>query len=175
MLNYFGSTVKVTNQKSEFSTSVQANDIIFVDRGMEPDVSCKTKVIPIDPKPFKRNKLISILKEQPSLPTKVFGNNKSNLSKQYPLRILLAEDNLLNYKVCLKHLDKLGYKADHAKDGVVVLDKCKELLEKDEKYDVILMDIQMPRKDGITATRDLKTLFHTQKGKLVTRDRSIDS
>ena len=33
----------------------------------------------------------------------------------------------------------------------------------------------MPRKDGITATRDLKTLFHTQKGKLVTRDRSIDS
>ena len=83
MLNYFGSTVKVTNQKSEFSTSVQANDIIFVDRGMEPDVSCKTKIIPIDPKPFKRNKLISILKEQPSLPTKVFGNNKSNLSKQY--------------------------------------------------------------------------------------------
>lgn len=163
MLNYFGSTVKVTNQKSEFSTSVQANDIIFVDRGMEHDVSCKTKIIPIDPKPFKRNKLISILKEQPSLPTKVFGNNKSNLSKQYPLRILLAEDNLLNYKVCLKHLDKLGYKADHAKDGVVVLDKCKELLEKDEKYDVILMDIQMPRKDGITATRDLKTLFHTQK------------
>lgn len=161
ILKYFGLTVEVTNDKSDFLASVASNDIVFIDRGMETNASGAAKVIPIDAKPFKRNKLISILKEQPSLPAKVHGTNEFDLSKKYPLRILLAEDNLLNYKVCLKHLDKLGYKADHAKDGVIVLDKCKELLEKNEKYDVILMDIQMPRKDGITATRDLKTLFHT--------------
>lgn len=75
------------------------------------------------------------------------------------LRILLAEDNPVNLRVASQHLKKMGYKADHAKDGVEVLEKCEELLKEKKKYDVILMDIQMPRKDGIQATEELKESF----------------
>lgn len=76
-----------------------------------------------------------------------------------PLRILIAEDNPVNLRVALQHLKKLGYIADHAKDGVEVLEKCEEKLKDGKKYDVIFMDIQMPRKDGIQATIDLKKSF----------------
>lgn len=81
------------------------------------------------------------------------------LGETYPLRILLAEDNAINLRVALQHLKKLGYVADHAKDGVEVLEKCDAMLESGGKYDVIFMDIQMPRKDGITATIELKETF----------------
>lgn len=118
--------------------------------------------------PIQRDRLIKIIEKQADSNSNKKSDSSTpaitagKLSDQYPLRILLAEDNLLNYKVCSKHLEKLGYKADHAKDGVVVLEKCNELLEKGEKYDVILMDIQMPRKDGLAATKELKELFYSK-------------
>ncbi|KAI5960152.1 CHK1 [Candida pseudojiufengensis] len=105
--------------------------------------------------PFQRERVVRLLRD------KTFEENKPKvitpvlLADEFPLKILLAEDNLLNYKVALKYLEKLGFKADHAKDGVEVLEKCNLKLEKGEKYDVILMDIQMPLKDGITATKEL--------------------
>lgn len=77
----------------------------------------------------------------------------------YPLSILLAEDNPINLRVASQHLKKLGYLADHAKDGVQALEKCEEKLNKGQKYDVILMDIQMPRKDGIEAAIELQQSF----------------
>jgi signal transduction histidine kinase/DNA-binding response OmpR family regulator len=67
-----------------------------------------------------------------------------------PLRILVAEDNLLNQTVALRMLEKLDYQADLARDGIEALD----LAEKNT-YDLILMDIQMPRMDGLTATTKL--------------------
>ncbi|KAI5954134.1 CHK1 [Candida margitis] len=104
--------------------------------------------------PFQRERVVRLLRDvkheaKPNVIT------PAQLADEYSLRILLAEDNLLNYKVALKYLEKLGFQADHAKDGVEVLEKCDSLLEKDEKYDVVLMDIQMPTKDGITATKEL--------------------
>lgn len=81
------------------------------------------------------------------------------LGEVHPLSILLAEDNPINLKVASQHLKKLGYIADHAKDGVEALEKCELRLNKNEKYDLILMDIQMPRKDGIVATLDLRKSF----------------
>lgn len=66
------------------------------------------------------------------------------------LRILLAEDHLVNQKVALRMLDRIGYKADTALNGAEVL----EALSK-QQYDVILMDMQMPVMDGLEATRQI--------------------
>lgn len=78
------------------------------------------------------------------------------LSKRHPLKILLAEDNPINTRVALQHLRRMGYAADHAKDGVEVLSKCRVAFESGEgMYDCILMDIQMPNKDGIAAAQEI--------------------
>lgn len=71
--------------------------------------------------------------------------SKSNLT------ILLAEDNQINQKVALLALKKLGYTADVANNGLEVL----QMLEK-KFYDVILMDMQMPEMDGVTATKMIR-------------------
>jgi len=75
-----------------------------------------------------------------------------------PLRILVAEDNVVNQKVALKMLERLGYTADVVQDGREVL----EAVEK-KQYDLILMDVQMPVMDGIEATLTLKKLYPPER------------
>jgi hypothetical protein len=69
---------------------------------------------------------------------------------QNKLRILVAEDNVVNQKVALKQLKSLGYDADIAANGEEVL----QLLEKNP-YDLVLMDCQMPILDGLSTTREI--------------------
>ena len=70
------------------------------------------------------------------------------VGQKTPLKILLAEDNLINQKMALLILSKMGYRADLAANGLEVIDALMR-----QKYDVVLMDVQMPEMDGLAATK----------------------
>ncbi|MEQ8187066.1 MAG: response regulator [Candidatus Eremiobacterota bacterium] len=78
------------------------------------------------------------------------------------IKILLADDNIVNRKIILAILDKMGCKADLATDGREVI----EALEKDF-YDVIFMDIYMPGMTGIEATKHIREFFPKEKQPLI--------
>ena len=69
----------------------------------------------------------------------------------HSLRILLAEDNLINQKVALRMLERLGYQADVTANGEEVIASLQR-----QPYDIILMDVQMPQMDGVTATNHIR-------------------
>jgi signal transduction histidine kinase len=71
-------------------------------------------------------------------------------NRDHTLRILLAEDNIINQKVILRMLSKLGYRADVSANGLEVL----AALER-QPYDVVLMDVQMPEMDGIETAKKI--------------------
>ncbi len=76
------------------------------------------------------------------------AGDRELLARRLPLRILIADDNVINQKVARLLLEKLGYRSDLAANGLEVL----EALQR-QRYDVILMDVQMPELDGLEATR----------------------
>ena len=71
----------------------------------------------------------------------------ANFAQKYPLHILVAEDNPVNQKLAEKILKKLGYQAQIVENGLEALHQLEQ-----KKYDVILMDVQMPKMDGFEAT-----------------------
>ena len=78
-------------------------------------------------------------------------------SKQYPLSILIGEDDKMNQKFAMKILNKLGYQAHIANNGQEVLEMVSQ-----RNYDVILMDVQMPVMNGLEATKMIRVCLADQ-------------
>lgn len=70
------------------------------------------------------------------------------MAEKFPLRILLVEDNFFNRKIASIILEKLGYQPDHASNGLEAIAAIQQNV-----YDLVLMDVQMPEMDGLTATK----------------------
>jgi CheY-like chemotaxis protein len=85
-----------------------------------------------------------------------------DLGARHPLRILLAEDNAVNQKLALRLLERMGYRADVAENGLAAISAVEG-----STYDVILMDVQMPELDGLEATRRIRRRWPGDRPRIV--------
>ena len=83
-------------------------------------------------------------------------------AERIPLKILLADDNAVNQQLALALLEKMGYRADVVVNGAEVLDALAR-----ERYDVVLMDVEMPVMDGLEASRRINQGWPAERPRII--------
>jgi PAS domain S-box-containing protein len=105
-------------------------------------------------KPIKASQLYEALMRafgeisEEVVPVEAGGGRGLASTERAPLKILLADDNVVNQQLALALLEKMGYRADVVVNGAEVLDALAR-----QRYDVVLMDVEMPVMDGLEASR----------------------
>jgi CheY-like chemotaxis protein len=106
-------------------------------------------------KPVKQSQLFNTIQEvitgrkfMPERKTTVVRKEETLTMGTIPLRILIAEDSLINQKILLRMLKKVGCAADVVSNGTQAVEAVESF-----KYDIVFMDVQMPEMDGLEATR----------------------
>jgi two-component system sensor histidine kinase/response regulator len=107
-------------------------------------------------KPVKEASLIEVVRRVTGGPRKATAIRLKAVAPEVPreglgLRVLVTEDNVVNQKVAVRMLQKLGCRADVAANGLEAISALQRV-----PYDVVLMDCQMPELDGYTATRAIR-------------------
>jgi len=114
---------------------------------------------PLD-KSYLLSKISYLLSETPRLPAveRIGPSLDMTLSSRYPMRILVAEDQKVNAMLIQSILNKLGYKADFVEDGDEAVKAARA-----GDYDLVFMDVVMPRKNGLLATREIREMLHMKE------------
>ena len=112
-------------------------------------------------KPIFKSELISVLKNPKTVRKKTDERLHSHYEGKH---ILLAEDNELNREIAEEMLKNAGFIVDSVNDGIDAVERMKDLDE--NTYDLILMDIQMPKMDGYTATKEIRHLSNRRKANI---------
>ena len=108
------------------------------------------------------NALLDLLGEEAPAPELRAAGGLPAAGASAALSILVAEDNAVNQRLALLMLERLGYGADVVSNGAEAL----EALER-RRYDVVLMDVQMPELDGLEATRRVHERWGSSRPRIV--------
>ena len=137
--------------------------VIMLTSGARPDDTRNLKSIGVNLhliKPAKQSEIYdavisSLTATNMTLPDSNWSveNQTTRKTTSARLNILLAEDNLVNQKLAVGLLDKLGHRVTITNDGQEAVDR---LFDGNENFDLVLMDVQMPVMDGLAATQEIR-------------------